>query len=560
MGLDLLINALEKGEDLILKNLLSYAAEAEYTRYTSTKEDEWRMAVREPARALIRYLKEHEIPDSIHVDEHFEKNDSAAFGILEAKRHRERGIRFDMFLGLTKLMRQAFDDLVYNTPLSGDDLRLALAITQRFFDKFELGFCTEWVRFQETDIIRELQDTNRSMTNEKNRYMTIFHSMAEPAYVVDREMHIVEVNKALEDFYEINAGAIVGKNCENALSHGLCLQCPLQEVMRNRTSFSNMEIVIKVQGEDKTVLLSGSFLDDISGKYAGGIAILQDITERKRAEESLKKAKNGLEIRVNERTRELLESNAMLKEEIAERKKAQEAMRRSEKELRNLSLRLLNAQEDESKRIALELHDGLGQNLSAIKFKIETVIRELDETKYDKYKKSLESVVPIVQEAVDEVRGLARRLRPAILDDLGILATISWLCREFEDVYSGISIDKDIDIEENEISESIKVVIYRIMQEALNNIAKHSSADHVDLSLNKNNGKISLVIKDNGCGFDPKELGKGDKMEHGLGMTSMKERTELTKGFFTLDSSRGKGTVIKAWWHPEGREDKPFYF
>jgi signal transduction histidine kinase len=128
------------------------------------------------------------------------------------------------------------------------------------------------------------------------------------------------------------------------------------------------------------------------------------------------------------------------------------------------------------------------------------------------------------------------------LDDLGILATIGWFIREFQKVYSHISIEKQISAEENEIPDSLKTPLFRIMQEAMNNIAKHSKADLARLILRKMKHKIELSIEDNGEGFDPKNT------KQGLGLTSMKERTELSGGTFAVESIPGKGTTIRAQW------------
>jgi signal transduction histidine kinase len=133
-------------------------------------------------------------------------------------------------------------------------------------------------------------------------------------------------------------------------------------------------------------------------------------------------------------------------------------------------------------------------------------------------------------------------LRPSILDDLGILATIGWFTREFQKVYSHISVDKHISIEENEIPESLKTALFRILQEAMNNVAKHSKANLIRLILKKAEGKIALSVEDNGEGFDL------EKIKQGLGLTSMRERTELSGGVFEVESTPGTGTTIKASW------------
>ena len=139
-------------------------------------------------------------------------------------------------------------------------------------------------------------------------------------------------------------------------------------------------------------------------------------------------------------------------------------------------------------------------------------------------------------------------LRPSVLDDLGILATINWFCRQFETTYSNIRIKKEIEIEEHEVPDSLKIVIYRVLQEALYNIAKHSKAAVVYLFLQKTDQTVQLVIRDSGQGFDLEETYSRKGTARGLGLDSMRERTELSGGSFSIESNKGKGTVIRALW------------
>ncbi len=161
---------------------------------------------------------------------------------------------------------------------------------------------------------------------------------------------------------------------------------------------------------------------------------------------------------------------------------------------------------------------------------------------------SLETVIPVIQGVIDEVRKIQADLRPSVLDDLGILATINWFCREFQAIYSRIRVEKQINIQEDDVPELVKTVIYRVLQEAMNNIAKHSKADRVDLYLRKTEGLIELVIKDNGRGFDLESSLSVDNARRGLGLSSMKERTELSGGAFCIESLGGKGTFVRASW------------
>ncbi|MDY7034389.1 MAG: PAS domain-containing protein, partial [Thermodesulfobacteriota bacterium] len=242
--------------------------------------------------------------------------------------------------------------------------------------------------------------------------------------------------------------------------------------------------------------------------------------------------------------------------DITERKRAEEALQKSETELRRLSSQLLTAQEEERKRIALELHDGIGQTLSAIKFKVETVLREMDQGNSDEVSKSLEHLVPMIQEAIEETRIISANLRPSILDDLGILATISWLCREVESIYSSIHIENEIEINEKDVPDSLKTVIYRILREALNNSAKYSRANLVCLSLKREGPNLFLTVKDNGMGFNAEDATFLESSKRRLGLTSMKERTELSGGAFSITSQRGAGTTVRASWSVKGESKK----
>jgi PAS domain S-box-containing protein len=230
------------------------------------------------------------------------------------------------------------------------------------------------------------------------------------------------------------------------------------------------------------------------------------------------------------------------------RRLAEDALRKSDKELRILSNQLLSAEEKERKRMARELHDGIGQSLSAIKFSVENTLRELQDRSALSDSASLEAVIPITQKTIEEVRRIVKDLRPSILDDLGILATIAWFCREFQTVYSNIQIETQIDITENDIPLPLKTTIYRVLQEALNNVAKHSEADRVQLSVQKRADKIALRVKDNGRGFDLENTISLTPSQRGFGLASMRERAQLSGAHFEIKSEIGNGTIIRVVW------------
>jgi PAS domain S-box-containing protein len=234
--------------------------------------------------------------------------------------------------------------------------------------------------------------------------------------------------------------------------------------------------------------------------------------------------------------------------DVTERKRAEEALRESENRLRSLSSQLLSVQENERRRVARELHDGIGQMLTAIKFKVENFIQEKGTGKAKANVKSLEGVIPMIRESMEEARRIQTDLRPSVLDDLGILAALSWLCRNFEATYSHIHIEKQTEIQEEEVSTILKTVIYRISQETLNNVAKHSKADLVRLFLGKSGDRIELRIEDDGKGFDIEKVLSQERDKRGLGLDSMRERAELSGGTFAIESTKGKGAMIKVSW------------
>jgi signal transduction histidine kinase len=239
---------------------------------------------------------------------------------------------------------------------------------------------------------------------------------------------------------------------------------------------------------------------------------------------------------------QFIESTVPMIGEAINRFNLEEELKNSEGRLRYLSSELLAVQENERKRIAVELHDSIGQMLTAIKFKIESILQEKNK------KKSLESLVPLVRETIEETRRIQMDLRPSTLDDIGILATLDWFCREYQKIYSHIRVEKEIGLEESEVSGSLKTAIYRLTQEAFNNIAKHSKADLIHLSLQTIKDTVELIIKDNGIGFVAEEISSSEKPKKGLGLTSMRERTELSGGTFAIQTAPGAGTTIRASW------------
>lgn len=232
--------------------------------------------------------------------------------------------------------------------------------------------------------------------------------------------------------------------------------------------------------------------------------------------------------------------------DITEKKRAEIDLLRSQQELSNLYEKNINILERERQRISQELHDGIGQYLSSIKFSIENMLLGLEKgNAAEDLNDQLRSSIDLLKEAIMDVARISMDLRPSILDDLGLIATINWFLREFCKTYKNIDVIKQITIDEREVPRPIKTVMYRILQESMNNIARHSNATNAKIRLHKTDKFIELIIEDNGKGFHLDELYRS---KAGLGIAGMRERVTLSKGSFSIKSAVGNGTCIKIAW------------
>ena len=234
--------------------------------------------------------------------------------------------------------------------------------------------------------------------------------------------------------------------------------------------------------------------------------------------------------------------------DITERVRTRKALQKSEHDLRILSAKLLTAQETERKRISQELHDSVGQLLGTANISVETAIGHLDSGSVPQARKTLGSVISIIQSVAEEISMICNNLRPPLLDDIGIIAAISWWCREFQ-TFLDVKVKVQFEIEEIEVPDDLKIVIYRVLQESLNNAAKHSRADLVRVTFKKAQGTLMLSVKDDGIGFKWPAGRSREVQREGLGIASMKERVENSGGTFIIRSGRSSGTIIEASWH-----------
>jgi PAS domain S-box-containing protein len=224
--------------------------------------------------------------------------------------------------------------------------------------------------------------------------------------------------------------------------------------------------------------------------------------------------------------------------DISRLKDAQNLLRQSEEDLRDLASSLQNVREEERAAIAREIHDELGQQLTAIKLDVSWLDRKIAGDIV--IKDRITGVLAMLTEMIQSIRRISTQLRPSILDDLGLLEALKWLARDFQK-RTGIRIELDCPEESLKVEPAVTTGLFRIFQETLTNIARHAEATDVSAKLYMEDERLVLTIADNGKGFDPAAA----KKKKTLGLLGMKERTLMMKGAYEIDSQPGNGTSLR---------------
>lgn len=263
------------------------------------------------------------------------------------------------------------------------------------------------------------------------------------------------------------------------------------------------------------------------------LALVSEAGERKRAQQELREAHNELERRVEARTHELSLTLAQLESEMAVRQQ-------TEQHLRRLSLRLMNLQDEERRRIARELHDTTGQTLAAMKMSI-ALIRQI-KTAPPALIPLLDDLEALADEALQEVRTTSYLLHPPLLDESGIASAARWFVEGFAR-RSGIQIECDIPDKITRPSRECELVLFRVLQESLTNVHRHSVASVASVRLTRSPDLVELEIRDNGKGIPEEHLRRFETAaEAGVGISGMKERVRQLGGRMEIRS--GGGTTI----------------
>ncbi len=224
----------------------------------------------------------------------------------------------------------------------------------------------------------------------------------------------------------------------------------------------------------------------------------------------------------------------------------------AEEKIHHLSRRLIDVIEEESRRLAADLHDEFGQTLTSLHFGLEALAASLghDAERQERCR----TLVRRVEQLADQVRKTTARLRPDLLDHLGLIPTLEWHIQEFLNQREGLDVQFQATGFKRRLRGPAEIVLYRVCQECLTNIAKHAQARNVRILLTHSHPMTILVIRDDGVGYEPDEAGLPEGSPRGIGLLSMRERVASLGGTFDITSSPGRGTTIRVEIPEEGTE------
>jgi signal transduction histidine kinase len=306
-----LVACLLESEERLMNTVLDYAVRHNFSKYTSTLKEAWRISISGLNKSIINALENHNLLLELGPDQDFRSDPIASFAIIEAKRHRERGIRLEMFLGLLKYYRQSYHDVIQADPgLSAREKEVSCYVISRLFDRMEIGFCAEWST-PGSMYLDELQTSNRTITTEKNKFLTIFESISFPLILLNTDLQIDNLNHAAAMLLGGNTvpGAhYYASKCEPAswcggetsagpflpvLPEWLIEEIKIFTSKKDSQKYSFQKEVLTA-GARKIYTIQLSKMMDFSGKFSGTVVMIQDLTDSRMAEEERSRMKEQL--------------------------------------------------------------------------------------------------------------------------------------------------------------------------------------------------------------------------------------------------------------------------
>jgi PAS domain S-box-containing protein len=393
--------------------------------------------------------------------------------------------------------------------------------------------------------ITERKQAEEALRESEERFHAILRQATAGIVRKDAEGRFLFVNQAFCNMLGYTESELMGKTIwqftqKDDLEENKKLY---ERTMMEGIPFKLEKRLIRADGSIMWVDVSVSPIMDAAGKPQSAVAVEVDVTRRKQAEEALQQLNVQLESRVQKRTVELQTVNQSLRDEIAERLKVEDALHESGKRLQILSQRLVDVQEEERRAIARELHDRVGQSLSALNINLVILDNEISNYVSEETRARLDDSMQLVTETITLVRDVMSDLRPPVLDDYGLEAALRSHVDAFKARYR-----VDVRFERPDqpiprLGSSVEMTFLRIAQEALINVARHAQAEQATLLLQQEEKVLRLIVQDNGTGItswqDANRPGS-----HGL--TIMRERAEAFGGELKVSSVPGKGTKVEA--------------
>ncbi len=382
----------------------------------------------------------------------------------------------------------------------------------------------------------------RTLQESEERYRLLVQGVQEYAiFQLDPTGHVVSWNAGAERLKGYTAEEIIGKHFSIFYPSEDQLDEKPQHILARATQQGQSEDEgwrIRKNASRFWASVVVTALRDSAGTLLGFAKLTRDTTKTREKEQALTKAKELLELRIEQRTAVLTRVNQELRTEIAERERAEEQLRTSLDQLRALAARLQSVREEERTSIAREIHDELGQGCTAIKMDLALIGRRLTK-RQTKLRAKVDSAMQLADDMIGTLRKIASQLRPRTLDDLGLSAALEAQAQEFES-RTGILCSVTLPQEPLVLDADISTAVFRIFQESLTNVARHAHATRVVARLERQNNRITFQVSDNGEGFDPEKA----KANKSLGLVGMQERASLLNGDLKIAGVPGAGTTM----------------
>ena len=281
-----LCDIIANNEEWLMDRILFYAQRQGYTRYSSTLREAWRLSVHGLSESVLSALNEEAGHVELTPEENFTDDPLSRFGIVEAMRHKKRGISLAMFLGLLKYYRQSYLDLIeQESPDQILERRFSLMLI-RIFDRIEIGLCKAWNAPPGNGQKADLQRAIRTMTNEKNKYLTIFESLHSPVAVLNQKNKIVTSNQAWKMLFD--EGSVPGRDHYSTRHHSPAnwLATEIERFIGSRKDEAILEKAVSTECDKRHYFIRIKRMLDVSEKFSGCVIILDDVTPQKQAEEA----------------------------------------------------------------------------------------------------------------------------------------------------------------------------------------------------------------------------------------------------------------------------------